>query len=205
MAAEKLRKSFKTRERTWESDKEPAHVACMSHPTKRQNDWEIVGRSFFHIHPDEHKVLINSESQPTRTWGTQKGRNNFTHPIPKSFWVMNCVDMLHFWNWKHMPKGKSSEQPSWFGPLTSKMRLQKCWKDRWRVKGLALPMGLMKESLCQSVVINFGFNKASVHKLDPSEQNKLKLIADLVKLSDMFVELRGHSDNVGTDVTKATH
>ncbi|MCT8339875.1 DUF4157 domain-containing protein [Flavobacteriaceae bacterium TK19130] len=58
------------------------------------------------------------------------------------------------------------------------------------------------ESFGHADVINFGFNKSDVSKLDQSEQDKLKLLSDLIISMDLFVEIRGHSDNVGSDWAK---
>ncbi|RMA58862.1 eCIS core domain-containing protein [Ulvibacter antarcticus] len=70
------------------------------------------------------------------------------------------------------------------------------------LRGLAGDGKQKGESFGQGVVINFGFNKTDVNKLDSSEKEKLKLISDIVKRHSFFVELKGHSDNVGSESAK---
>lgn len=55
------------------------------------------------------------------------------------------------------------------------------------------------ESFGHSEIIDFEFNKSNI---DKKGKEKLKLISDMVKIFDLFVELRGHSDNVGSEKAK---
>ena len=190
-----------------ESDKGTG--SCCMHVLTRpsaKNDWEIVVADHFfpHTHPDEHKVLINSNLSPLELGAhSKKGEKQLYTSNPEIVLGHELCGHAALLEIEAHAKGQRAVSNLHDSTINIENEIAKSvGKTDDELRGLAADGPNEGESFAKSVVINFGFNKASVHKLDPSEQNKLKLIADLVKLSDMFVELRGHSDNVGTDVAK---
>ena len=52
------------------------------------------------------------------------------------------------------------------------------------------------------VIEKFKLNLGSIFGLPASEQNKMRMLADMIQEYDLFVELHGHSDNAGSEAAK---
>ena len=66
-------------------------------------------------------------------------------------------------------------------------------------RGLADEGAHRGESFARVIVSRFPINQTSVFSLPASEFEQLKLVRSLIASSDMFVDLRGHTDASGTD------
>lgn len=183
--------------------------SCCMHVLTRptaKNDWEILvaDHLFPHTLEKQHKVLINSNLTPVETgYHTKKGEKKSYTPNPEIVLGHELCGHAALMEVGAHAKGKRAVSNVHDSTINIENEIAKSvGKKDDELRGLAADGPHKGESLGKSAVINFGFNKADVNKLDKSEQDKLKLIADLVKVFDMFVELRGHSDNVGSEGAK---
>jgi len=173
---------------------------------KAKNNWEILmaDHLFPHTHDKKHKVLINSNQTPVEAgYHTKKGEKKVYTSNPEVVLGHELCGHAALQEIDVHAEGKRAVSNVHDSTINIENEIAKSVGIKEKdLRGLAADGPHKGESFGKSVVINFGFNKFSVHKLDKSERDKLKLIADLVKVFDMFVELRGHSDNVGSEGAK---
>ncbi|MEM7186593.1 MAG: OmpA family protein [Bacteroidota bacterium] len=183
--------------------------SCCMHVLTRptaQFDWKIlVGDHLFpHTHDKKHKVFINSNLAPLEAgYHTKKGEKKTYTANPEVVLGHELCGHAALEDLGAHAKGKRAVSTLHDSTVNIENEIARSVGIKEDdLRGLAGDGPHKGESFGQSTVIDFGFNKASVYKLDPAERDKLKLIADLVKVFDMFVEIRGHSDNVGSAVAK---
>ena len=173
---------------------------------KAKHDWEILvaDHLFPHTHDKQHKVLINSNLTPVEAgFHTKKGEKKVYTSNPEIVLGHELCGHAALQEVGAHAEGKRAVSNVHDSTINIENEIAKSLgKKDDELRGLAADGPHKGESFGKSAVINFGFNKANIYKLDKSERDKLKLIADLVKVFDMFVELRGHSDNVGSEGAK---
>ena len=182
--------------------------SCCMHVLTRPKakDWEILvaDHLFPHTNDKKFKVLINSNLTPVEAGAhTKKGKKKLYTSNPEVVLGHELCGHAALMEIEAHAEGKRAVTNVHDSTINIENEIAKSVgiKDD-ELRGLASDGPHKGESFGKSVVINFGFNKVSVYKLDQTERDKLNLIADLVKVFDMFVELRGHSDNVGSEAAK---
>ncbi len=177
----------------------------LSRPTSK-TDWKIVVADHLSPHTLEkkHTVLINSNLNPV-TYGfhNKKGKQISYGPNPELILGHELCGHASLMELGSHAKGKRAVSDVHDSTINIENEIAKSLgKKEDQLRGSASDGPHKGESFGHGEVINFGFNKYDVSKLDPKEQDKLKFISDIVKTFDFFVELRGHSDNVGSEGAK---
>ena len=184
-------------------------ASCCLHVLSRKkttNDWKIVVAD--HLFPQTHRpkntVLINSNLSPLELGYHNKAGERLSYGN-------NPELVLAHELCGHAALGELDVEAEGDRAVTdvhdSTIKLENeiaegLDRPEDKLRGLSSDKPHKGESFGHSEVINFGFNKFYVAHLEDSEKDKLKLISDVVRAHDLFVELRGHSDNVGSEGAK---
>ncbi len=191
------------------ADGDKATGACCLHVLTRNsstNDWEIVVADHLSPHTNDRvfKVLINSNLNPVKFgYHNQAGKKLSYKSNPELILGHELCGHASLEEIGAHAEGRRAVTNVHDSTINIENAIaEDLGRKQDQLRGLAKDGPHKGESFGESVVIDFGFNKHNVNELDSKELDKLKLIADVVKVFDFFVELRGHSDNVGSEAAK---
>jgi len=185
-----------------------ATASCCMHILTRDsstNDWKILVADTLAPHTFDKKlsVLINSELSPvqfgTHTTSGQK------HMYDKGQVILGHELCGHaaLMELDAHPKGKRAVSNVHDPTINIENEIAKeQGEKKENLRGLANSGFHRGESFASMVIDRFKLNLGSIYGLPASERNKMQLLSDMIRTHDMFVEIRGHSDNQGSEAAK---
>ena len=185
-----------------------ATASCCMHILTRKsstNDWKILVADHLSPHTlkEETSILINSELSPVK-FGTHTSTGR-KHIYDKAQVILGHEMCGHaaLMELKAHPEGKRAvtnvHDPT--VKIENEIAKEQGVKKE-NLRGLATAGVHRGESFGKMVIEQFKLNMGSIYGLPSSEQNKMRMLADMIRTFDMFVELRGHSDNQGSEAAK---
>lgn len=183
-------------------------ASCCLHVLTREtskNKWQIVVADHLSPHTLEvlHTVLVNSPVSPVQFgYHTKKDKKEF-YDRPEIILGHELCGHAALDELKSHPEGRRAVTNVHDPTVNIENAIageQGVPEEKHR--------GLNKdgihggESFGKMTINHFKLNMASLAGLPQSERDKMRMLADMIRQFDLFVELRGHSDNVGSEAAK---
>ena len=182
--------------------------SCCMHVLTRpkSNNWNIIVSDHFapHTNEDRKTVHINSNLNPLQFGAHNKKGDKLDYSSnPEIILGHELCGHASLMEIGAHAEGQRATSQVHDSTIKLENEIAKgVGKKGDQLRGFASDGPHKGESFGQGLVINYGFNKTSISHLDQSERDKLTLISDVIRRQDLFVELRGHSDNVGSESAK---
>jgi len=182
-----------------------ATASCCMHVLTRpeSKDWQILvtDHLFPHTSFRKHKIIINSNLSPIEVGKhTKSGEKISYKPDPEIALGHELCGHAALMKIEAHTEGKRAVTNVHDSTIKIENEIAKSLgKKEDGLRGLASDGPHKGESFGRTEVINFDFNKSTIKS---EGKEKLKLLADMIRTHDLFVEIRGHSDNVGSDAAK---
>ncbi|MFD1163838.1 eCIS core domain-containing protein [Hwangdonia seohaensis] len=180
---------------------------CLNVLTRKKstNDWQILITDHLFPHTDDsrHKIIINSNKSPFELGFHNKAGEKVSYKShPERVLGHELCGHAAMQEIDAHAEGKRAVTNVHDSTINIENEIAKeslGLTDEKLQRGHAGDGPHKGESFGHSQVIDFEFNKSEI---DKKGKEKLKLISDMVRIFDLFVEIRGHSDNVGSEKAK---
>jgi outer membrane protein OmpA-like peptidoglycan-associated protein len=183
-------------------------ASCCFHIMTRpaaKNKWQIVVADHLSPHTLDrlHTVLINSDISPvTFGYHTKKDEKKF-YDKPQVILGHELCGHAALEELKAHPEGKRAvtnvHDPT--VNIENAIAGEQGTPEELH-RGLAKDGVHGGESFGKMTINHFKLNMSSLSSLPPEEREKMTMLSDMIKRFDLFVEIRGHSDNVGSEKAK---
>jgi len=181
-----------------------ATASCCMHVLTRagSKEWQILVADHLAPHTEDNlrKVLINSNLSPVKFGAHDKAGEKFSYENnPELILGHELCGHAALAEIEVHAKGNRATTNVHDSTINIENEIAKDLKIDKKPRGLASDGPHKGESFGHAEVIDFDFNRSTIKS---EGKERLKLLADMIRAHDLFVELRGHSDNVGSEAAK---
>lgn len=186
-----------------EDDKATASC-CMQVLTRSgSKEWQILVADHLAPHTEEgtRKVLINSNLSSTKFGAHNKAGEKFSYENnPELILGHELCGHAALMEIDAHTDGERDITNDHDATINIENKIaESLGKTEDEFRGLASDGPHKGESFGHTKVIDFDFNGSTIK---PEGKERLKLLADMIRTHKLFVEIRGHSDNVGSEGAK---
>ncbi|NNE75465.1 MAG: DUF4157 domain-containing protein [Pricia sp.] len=187
------------------TEDDTATASCCMHVLTRagSKDWQILVADHLapHTLEQEGNVLINSNLNPIKFGAHDKAGNKFSYESnPELILGHELCGHAALMEIGAHAEGKRAVTNVHDSTINIENEIAKSLGKREnQLRGLASDGPHKGESFGHTEVIDFDFGHSNIK---PEGKERLKLLADMIRTHDLFVEIRGHSDNVGSEGAK---